>query len=212
MSIVTGLIKRYSPDFSIEISNWEILEQGIHALSGPSGSGKSSVFRILLGLEICKSLHWKWGPEDLASLSPGDRRIGVVTQSYDLFPHLTAKQNIFFASEARKIEKNLAQERYGLLKDKLSLAVFESREAKLLSGGEKQRVALARALMSFPRLLLLDEPFSALDSELKVEARSLLKQIVQETKIPALFITHDPEDIKVLADKVSYISKGRLKA
>lgn len=212
MSIVTGLIKRYSSDFSVEIPQWEILEEGIHALSGPSGSGKSSVFRILLGLEPCPSLQWQWGVEDLSTFSPGERRIGVVTQTYDLFPHLTSRQNILFASEARKVEKRPAEERYRLLKNKLSLEAFENRPAKLLSGGEKQRVALARALMSFPRILLLDEPFSALDSELKIEARSLLKQIVMETKIPALFITHDPEDLRVLADKVSYIQEGRLKS
>lgn len=210
MSTVTGLKKKYTPDFSLDISHWEISDKGIHILSGPSGSGKSSVFRILLGLESCPSLIWKWADEDLASLSPGERRIGLVTQSYDLFPHLTARQNIFFASEARGIARSISESRYEMLQAKLDLIKFENRKAEVLSGGEKQRVALSRALMSFPRILFLDEPFSALDADLKSEARGLLRKIVDETRTPALMVTHDSEDIRELADRVSWISKGRL--
>jgi ABC-type Fe3+/spermidine/putrescine transport system ATPase subunit len=210
VSIVTGLRKSYSPEFSLDIPNWEISESGVHVLWGPSGSGKTSIFRILLGLEECSSLSWVWAGENLASFPPRDRRIGWVTQSYDLFPHLSAQQNIYFASEARKIPCSQADERYQFLREKLNMSSFEKRSAELLSGGEKQRVAFARALMSFPKIIFLDEPFSALDTELKKEARAVLKDIIQATKIPALLITHDEEDVKALADQVTTIESGKI--
>lgn len=209
MSVVEHLKKTYD-DFSIDIPRWEILEKGTHVLWGASGSGKTSVLRILLGLESCPSLLWKWGSQDLAQLSMKDRRIGAVFQTLDLFPHLSAKQNIYFPVQAREIPEDQACERFEKLKTILELDSFLHRRAELLSGGEKQRVALARALMSFPRILFLDEPFSALDQRLKADARKLVKDILRETNTPALLITHDPLDVEFLADQVSEIKQGKL--
>lgn len=209
MSVVEHLQKKYE-DFEIHIPRWEILDEGVTALWGPSGSGKTSVFRILLGLEECPGLIWKWRDEDLAQVPTPAKKIGVVFQTLDLFPHLTAKQNIFFPVKARKISLDLANERFDRIERVLQLKNFLNRRAELLSGGEKQRVALARALMSFPRILFLDEPFSALDEALKNEARELLRQILHETKTPALLITHDERDLKILANKISKIDRGRI--
>ena len=153
---------------------------------------------------------WKWGDEDIAKLPMRERRLGAVFQTLDLFPHLSAKQNIFFAAQARKIDGNLAQKRFEKMVEILRMSSFLERKSELLSGGEKQRVALARALMSFPRMLLLDEPFSALDSGLRLEARKLVKDLIQETQIPVLLVTHDQEDVNYLADQVSQIRDGKL--
>lgn len=209
MSVVESLNKKYE-EFEIRIPRWEIPDQGITALWGPSGSGKTSVFRILLGLEKCPGLKWQWGAEDLARLPVSERRLGVVFQTLDLFPHLTAEENIFFAAKARKVPTDLARERFARLNEVLKLASFLGRRADLLSGGEKQRVALARALMSFPRMLLLDEPFSALDEALKIEARNILKAILEETRTPALLITHDSRDLDILAQKVTRLERGQI--
>jgi sulfate transport system ATP-binding protein/putative spermidine/putrescine transport system ATP-binding protein len=208
MSVVEHLNKKYE-GFEIRIPRWEIPDQGVTALWGPSGSGKTSVFRILLGLENCSSLKWMWGSEDLAQKTVGERHLGVVFQTLDLFPHMTAEQNISFAVKARKISHEKATERMTLLKSVLRLDSFLNRRAELLSGGEKQRVALARALMSFPRMLLLDEPFSALDESLKIDARNLLKKLLEETKTPALLITHDSRDLEALANKITRIESGQ---
>jgi ABC-type sulfate/molybdate transport systems ATPase subunit len=209
MSVVEHLNKKFE-GFEIQIPRWEILDQGVTALWGPSGSGKTSVFRILLGLESCPSFQWMWGAEDLAKVPTPQRNLGVVFQTLDLFPHLTAEQNIFFPVKARKISASLAEQRFGQLNQVLRLDRFLDRKAELLSGGERQRVALARALMSFPRMLLLDEPFSALDESLRADARAFLKTLLLETKVPALLITHDQRDIDFLANQVSRIENGQL--
>ncbi len=209
MSVVEHLNKKYD-GFEIQIPRWEILDQGVTALWGPSGSGKTSVFRVLLGLESCPGLKWSWGAEDLAQLPTPKRNLGVVFQTLDLFPHLTAQQNIYFPVKARGIAADLAEKRFGKLNDVLKLKSFLNRKAELLSGGEKQRVALARALMSFPRMLFLDEPFSALDESLRGDARKLVKLLLQETQTPAVLITHDERDLEALAQKVTKIEKGRI--
>lgn len=209
MSVVENLNKKYD-GFEIRIPRWEILDQGVTALWGASGSGKTSVFRILLGLESCPGLQWKWGDVDLAKLPTPKKHLGVVFQNLDLFPHMSAEENILFPVKARDIPLQKAGDRFRKLTQVLQLNSFMDRRAELLSGGEKQRVAIARALMSFPRMLLLDEPFSALDEALKKEARQFLKQLLQETQTPSLLITHDERDLEFLADKVTKIDRGQI--
>ena len=209
MSLVKNLIRKYD-DFLIEIPEWEILDEGVTVLMGPSGSGKTSVFRILLGLEECPGLVWDFKGIDLAQLKTPERRLGVVFQTLDLFPHMSARENILFAAKARKISEIKVEIRMTQLVEELQMEKFIHRKADVLSGGEKQRVAIARAIMGEPRLLLLDEPFSALDQELREEGRKLLKTVIATEKIPTLLVTHDPRDVEVLANKVTKISEGRL--
>jgi len=204
---VQNLIKEYS-DFKINIPEWQIADHGITALWGPSGAGKTTCFRILLGLESCPGLNWKFHDTDLAQLSVPERRLGVVFQTLELFPHMSAKENILFAGQARKI-KGLENKTQQLL-ERLKLEECAQRQARVLSGGEKQRVALARALVGEPRFLFLDESFSSLDSDLRTEARKLVKEVIGEAQIPTLLITHDKEDIDVLANTVVRIDKGHL--
>ncbi len=212
MSWVRNLHRDFG-DFHIHIPEWEIADQGITALVGPSGSGKTTVFRVLLGLEPCPELSWEFQGEDLAKLPPPQRRLGVVFQSLELFPHMSAEENIFFAAEARGIPRKRAVQNFLELKDLLQLTPFLARRASVLSGGERQRVALARALMGEPRFLFLDEPFSSLDQDLKKEARNLLMKLMESRPTPTLLITHDPEDLQSLPlQGVKKLGGGSLKS
>lgn len=209
MSTVEGLIRDFD-DFKVDIPKWEILDSGVTALSGPSGSGKTTVLRMLIGLIPCPTLKWKLGGEDLAQLPIAERRLGVVFQTLELFPHMTGRENIFFAARARKIEEKESAADFKNLIHDLRLETCVDRSVQLLSGGERQRVALARALIGQPRVLLLDEPFSSLDIQMREEARVLIKAVIQKRKIPTVLITHDARDLEVLADRVDQIRDGKL--
>jgi sulfate transport system ATP-binding protein/putative spermidine/putrescine transport system ATP-binding protein len=210
MSLVEDLSKKYK-SFDLQIPRWEIPDQGITALWGPSGSGKTTVFRILLGLESCPGMKWVYRGKDLAALDIQDRKIGVVFQTYELFPHMTAQENILFAAQVRKIDMAKAESKLHEYAARLNLNSCLNTNAARLSGGEKQRVALARALMSEPQFLFLDEPFSALDEDLRDEARALVKKVVEDSQIPTLLVTHDIRDLKALnAARITKIQNGKL--
>lgn len=209
MGLVQNLVRDYT-DFKIEIPKWEIADEGITALWGPSGSGKTSIFRLLIGLEECPGLIWNFKGENLAIQPVPKRKLGVVFQNYELFPHLSAEENIKFAAEARGIPKNETEKNLTELIEQLQLQSCRNRPAHLLSGGEKQRVALARALIGQPRFLFLDEPFSAIDEDLREEARRLVKRVIENRKIPTLLITHDKRDVSFLAHQMVEIRDGRI--
>ncbi len=214
MSWVRNL-KRSFADFSVEIPEWEILDRGVTALLGASGSGKTTLLRILLGLEsVDRSSDWSWdfAGVDLAGFGGPERRIGVVFQSYELFPHMTARENILFAAESRKRPKSESLAHLGSLCEMLSLERCIDSPASVLSGGEKSRVALARAVIGRPRILFLDEPFSALDPDLRVQARSLVSSVLEAEKIPAVLITHDLEDLRPFSGKISEMKHGKIVA
>lgn len=209
MSLVENLYHDFG-DFRIEIPHWEIPDRGITVLWGPSGSGKTSVFRLLIGLEKAHRLKWTFEGVDLAKLPVPDRRLGVVFQSLELFPHMSAEENILFAAKSRGLPASDAKESLKHWAARLKMESFLGRLASVLSGGERQRVALARALMGRPRILLLDEPFSALDEELRQESRDLLKSVLAESGVPVLLVTHDRRDVELLANQVTRIENGRL--
>jgi len=209
LSYIKNLIRDYV-DFKIDIPEWEISDQGITALWGPSGAGKTSVFRLLIGLEPCPNLVWIFQGQDLAKLSVPERNLGVVFQNFELFPHLTAAENIQFAMHARRVDTVEQKKVLARLESILQLTTFMDRKAQLLSGGEQQRVALARALAGRPRFLFLDEPFSALDTELRSEARKLVHTVIEECSVPTLMITHDLEDVTKLGAHLVKIKNGQL--
>lgn len=208
MSLIQNLNHSFGT-FEINIPSWEIQDSGIHVLWGPSGSGKSSVLRLLLGLEPC-DYHWSIQGVDIGPLPPSEKRLGVVFQTYDLFPHLTAEENILFAAKARNIDPTKLSSKLENYKNKLKLFEFWNRKAKFLSGGEQQRIALVRALIGEPRALLLDEPFSALDEDLRKESRILVKDLILAENIPTILITHDPADVEYLGDHVTQLRNGRI--
>lgn len=209
MSFVENLQRDYG-DFKLDIPRWEILDEGVTVLSGPSGSGKTSVFRTLLGLEVCPSMKWIFQGVELHKLKTPDRKLGVVFQSLDLFPHMNGEQNILFAARARQIPEVRMTSRLNELVEALQMESFIHRPVSVISGGEKQRVAIARALIGEPRVLLLDEPFSALDEDLREESRKLVKRVIEKEKIPTVLVTHDSRDVDVLANKVSLIRNGQI--
>jgi len=209
MSVVKNILNTQG-DFVLEIPHWEIADQGVTALVGPSGSGKTTLLRVLLGLESGGAYSWDFQGDNLAELSPGRRRLGVVFQNYQLFPHLTARENVFFAAEARRLDSRKALNLWQHLADSLNLEQFALRRPAQLSGGEQQRVALARALMSQPRMLLLDEPFSAMDIQLREDSRLLVAKVLEQSKIPALLITHDDQDLSAFRPVVTKLRAGRL--
>ena len=148
MSLIENLTRDYG-DFKIEIPNWELADKGITVLWGPSGAGKTSVFRLLIGLEPCPRLKWNFQGMNLAEVPITKRRLGVVFQNYELFPHMSAKENILFAAEARNIENS--EEKLKDLVNSLQLQDCINTKSSKLSGGEQQRTALARALIGEPR-------------------------------------------------------------
>lgn len=203
MSKVSGVNLKLG-QFHLNVPDFEILDHGITLISGPSGSGKTTLFRILIGLQECKGFQWIMNGTNLADLSVANRRLGVLFQGSDLFPNMTALKNIELAAKSRGLDEAIYKNKLQELIQKLNLSPCIHTKSNLLSGGEAQRVALARALIGQPRLLLLDEPFSALDEELKQSARDLLKKIILDQQIPCLLISHDPRD-KELSDKIIYL-------
>lgn len=209
MSLVEDLFHDYG-DFRIDIPRWEIADRGVTVLWGASGSGKTSVFRLLIGLEKPARLKWTFDGVDMAKIPVPKRRLGVVFQTLDLFPHMTAEENILFAARSRRISDSDARARLAHYTKSLRMESFLGRKASVLSGGERQRAALARALVGRPRILLLDEPFAALDEELRGESRRLIRGLIDEEKIPALLITHDKNDVDAMADNVTRIAHGKI--
>ena len=209
MSLIKNLFYRVG-DFQLDIPEWSFSDQGVIALTGASGSGKTTVLKILCGLLPCPDFFWSFQGENLASFSPPERRLGVCFQDLRLFPHFTAKQNILFAIKARGLNfidrKQNFEEIIDFLELKKSLNLF----VEDLSGGEKQRVALARALIVQPRFLFLDEPFSYLDESTRKKARHLSIEIVKKYSVPLLLVSHDRADIKNLADEEFYLEKGKI--
>lgn len=207
MSLVKDL-KHQVGEFKIAIPNWEWPDQGVTALIGPSGCGKTTLFRILLGLEPQAQYSWIFQNKEMKGLSPQKRQFAVVFQSYDLFPHLNAIENIHFAMKCRNLP--LQSHRLHQVIEVLQMNKFINQSVQNLSGGEKQRVALARALVSEPKMLFLDEPFSALDADLRNESRRLVRQIIHDLQIPTMLITHDQADVQAMADRHFKMSHGEL--
>ncbi|MBC7421592.1 MAG: ABC transporter ATP-binding protein [Bdellovibrio sp.] len=208
MSLIKNLQLKFD-DFLLDIPELSIPEKGVTAFWGHSGSGKTTFFKSLIGIHKPKNWSWDFSGVKLSDLPLNERRLGVVFQSFELFPHLTAEENIRIVAEAR-YKDHYPTELIESYKEKLGLNKCWNTQAQKLSGGEKQRVALMRALISKPRLLLLDEPFSALDPHLRSEARALVKNLIAQLDIPVYLITHDEADIQALAHHVVELKQGRV--
>jgi len=184
------------------------------ALLGPSGSGKTTLLRILGGLEFPTSGRVLFDGQDATGLTVQDRRAGFVFQHYALFRHMTVFENIAYGLRARKRRERPTEAEIGRrvnrLLDLIQLPEIGSRYPSQLSGGQRQRVALARALAIEPRMLLLDEPFGALDAKVRKELRQGLRDIHDTTGLTTIFVTHDQEEAMELADLVVVMSMGRI--
>jgi len=196
-------------DVSLEVQTGELL-----ALLGPSGSGKTTLLRIIAGLEVADAGQVFFSNEDVTEKSAYERKAGFVFQSYALFQHMSVFENIAFGLRVlpRKKRPNSAaiEKRVTELLGLIQLEGYEKRLPSQLSGGQRQRVALARALAIEPRVLLLDEPFGALDAKVRKDLRKWLRHFHDQTHLTSLFVTHDQDEAFELADRVVIFNEGRI--
>lgn len=207
---VENVSKHYGSFHAVDSVSLQIKTGSLVALLGPSGSGKSTLMRIIAGLETPSSGEvWIVG-ENATYKSVQDRHIGFVFQHYALFKHLTVRQNIGFALELRKIAKNRVKHRVEELLELVQLVGLGDRYPSQLSGGQRQRVALARALAVQPQILLLDEPFGALDAKVRKDLRMWLRHLHEDVNVTTVFVTHDQEEAMEVADEIVVMNKGRV--
>jgi len=210
------ITKSFGASKALDDVSLDVTSGGLMALLGPSGSGKTTLLRILAGLEFADpgSGAILFDGEDVAPLSVGQRRVGFVFQHYALFRHMTVFQNVAFGLSVRphgsrpktaEIKKRVTE-----LLERVQLAALADRFPAQLSGGQRQRVALARALAIEPRVLLLDEPFGALDAQVRTELRRWLVQVHDELQVTSVFVTHDQAEALEVADRVAVMNKGRI--
>lgn len=195
-------------DFHLTINKGEVV-----SILGESGSGKSTILRIIAGLELPSkgsiSINGNIVVSDSIFTLPENRGVGMVFQDYALFPHMNVEDNIKFG--LKKLSRKEKENRLVNMLELVHLEEYRKRYPHELSGGQQQRVAIARALAPKPSLLLLDEPFSNLDSHLKNSIREELKLILNKTGITSIFVTHDVEDAKIISDKVVVLKEGEIK-
>jgi len=190
--------------------SFEVGEGETVCLLGPSGSGKSTLLRIIAGLEEAEEGRVLWDGQDLAGVPAYRRNFGLMFQDYALFPHRNVAQNVAFGLRMQGIPRAEIDRRVREALHRVNLAGFAHRRVTDLSGGEQQRVALARALAPDPRLLMLDEPLGALDRTLREQLTEELRRILQETRIPAIYVTHDQEEAFALADRLVLLRDGQV--
>ena len=180
------------------------------ALLGPSGSGKTTLLRVIAGIEAPDRGRVRFGDTDVTNLPVQSRGVGFVFQDYALFDHMTVAENIAFGLSVRRAAPAQIEARVRDLLARVQLAGLASRYPKQLSGGQRQRVALARALAPDPRLLLLDEPFGALDARVRAELRGWLRRLHDELHLTSVFVTHDQEEALEVADQIVVMSNGKI--
>ncbi|MFN8499662.1 MAG: ATP-binding cassette domain-containing protein [Anaerolineae bacterium] len=208
--LLRDLVKRYRDQAVVDHVDLEIADGELFVLLGPSGSGKSTVLRMIAGLTSVTAGHIILHGRDVTDLSPQQRDIGFVFQNYSLFRHMSVADNIEFGLAVRKAPKAERARRRDELLDLVGLGGLGQRYPSQLSGGQQQRVAVARALASQPSVLLLDEPFGALDVQIRVQLRQSLKEVQRRLGITTILVTHDQEEAFELADRIGIIDRGRL--
>jgi sulfate transport system ATP-binding protein len=211
MSItVKNVSKRFGKFVALDNVSVEVPGGCLLALLGPSGSGKTTLLRIIAGLEVADSGSVLSHDEDVTQRSARDRNVGFVFQHYALFKHMTVFENVAFALRVRRWPNAKVAERVHELLRLIRLDGLEGRYPAQLSGGQRQRVALARSLAAQPRVLLLDEPFGALDAKVRLELRQWLRRLHDDLGVTSVFVTHDQEEAFEVADKVVVMQAGRI--
>jgi len=205
-----GVVKVYSGHRALDGISLKLEPGEFVALLGPSGCGKTTALRALAGLEAVDGGSIRIDGDDVSGLPTNKRDIGMVFQAYSLFPHMTVLENVEFGLRMRKVDKAERRVRAQEALDLVGLGERGERFAHQLSGGQQQRVALARALVTRPRVLLLDEPLSALDAKVRVQLREQIRRIQTELGITTLFVTHDQEEALAVADRVAVMREGRI--
>ena len=207
---VMSLTKRFGDFTALDDVSLEIGDGSLTALLGPSGSGKTTLLRIIAGLDVPDSGVVCLGDRDVTRVPPQDRGIGFVFQHYAPFKHMTVWDNVAFGLTIRHQPRELIRRTVGDLLSLVQIAHLADRFPAQLSGGQRQRMALARALAIQPAVLLLDEPFGALDARVRKELRSWLRRLHDETHVTTVFVTHDQEEAMDVADHIVVMDDGRI--
>ncbi|MDR0846870.1 MAG: ABC transporter ATP-binding protein [Lactobacillales bacterium] len=187
------------------------IEQGkFYTLLGPSGCGKTTILRLIAGFEKLTSGDIVFEGADITQINAEKRNVNTVFQDYALFPHLNVYENVAFGLKLKKVAKNIIDEKVSKILKLVRLEGFERRHIDEMSGGQKQRVAIARALINEPKILLLDEPLSALDLKLRTDMQYELRELQQELGITFIFVTHDQEEALAMSDWIYVINEGEV--
>jgi len=208
--VVENVSKQFGSFQAVEQINLEIQSGSLVALLGPSGSGKSTLLRLIAGLELPDTGKIILTGKDATNQSVQERNIGFVFQHYALFKHLTVRKNIAFGLEIRKAPKKKIEGKVEQLLELVQLSGLGDRYPSQLSGGQRQRVALARALAVEPNVLLLDEPFGALDAKVRKDLRAWLRRLHDEVHVTTVFVTHDQEEAMEVSDEIVVMNKGKV--
>ncbi len=208
--VVENVSKRFGSFCAVDQVSLEIKTGSLVALLGPSGSGKSTLLRLISGLELPDTGRILLTGKDATYASVQDRNIGFVFQHYALFKHMTVRKNIAFGLELQKVPKDKVKKRVEELLDLVQLNGLGDRYPSQLSGGQRQRVALARALAVEPKVLLLDEPFGALDAKVRKDLRAWLRRLHDEVHVTTVFVTHDQEEAMEVSDEIVVMNQGRV--
>lgn len=207
---IQNAVKRYGnatilPNLSVDIKNGELF-----TLLGPSGCGKTTLLRMIAGFNSIEGGQFFFDNRLINEIDPGKRNIGMVFQNYAIFPHLSVRKNVAFGLKNRKLpKKTVRQETEEFLK-LVKIEEYADRMPDRLSGGQQQRVALARALVIRPDVLLMDEPLSNLDAKLRVEMRTVIKNIQRNVGITTVYVTHDQEEAMAISDRIAVMNKGEI--
>jgi sulfate transport system ATP-binding protein len=207
---VSNVTKQFGDFYALKDVSVEIPSGSLTALLGPSGGGKSTLLRVIAGLEQPDSGTVEISGQDLTTTPPQNRNVGFVFQHYAAFKHLTVARNVAFGLEIRKRPKAEVNKRVRELLELVHLENFADRYPAQLSGGQRQRMALARALAVEPRVLLLDEPFGALDAQVRKELRTWLRRLHDEVHVTTVFVTHDQEEAMDVADRIFVMAGGQV--
>ncbi len=211
MSIVAENVTKHFGDFvALDDVSIEVPDGGLTALLGPSGSGKSTLLRVIAGLEQPDAGRVLISGEDHTRVRVQDRNVGFVFQHYAAFKHMTVYDNIAFGLKIRGEGSGVIRERVKQLIELVHLRGFEHRYPNQLSGGQRQRMALARALAVEPKVMLLDEPFGALDAKVRQELRTWLRRLHDEVHVTTIFVTHDQEEAMEVAEQIVVMNDGRI--
>ncbi|MBT3141008.1 spermidine/putrescine ABC transporter ATP-binding protein [Phaeobacter gallaeciensis] len=207
---VKNVTKKFGNFTALDDVSMEFPDGGFFALLGPSGSGKTTLLRTIAGFLFADSGSIHIGNKSVDLIPVEKREIGMMFQNYALFPNMTIADNVGFGLRVRKVSSDEERRRIGEALELVQLSTLGDRKPHQLSGGQRQRVALARAIVTNPRVLLLDEPLSALDKSLRVDMQVELKRIQHEIGITTIFVTHDQEEALTLSDKIGILREGRM--
>lgn len=206
--ILKNVTKIYDKKVVINNVDLEIKDKEFVVLVGASGCGKSTILRMIAGLEEITSGEILIGDKKVNDIPPKDRDIAFVFQSYALYPHMTVRENIAFGLKMRKVDKKIIEQKVQEAAEILDLTEYLDRKPKQLSGGQRQRVALGRAIVRNPKVFLMDEPLSNLDAKLRVQMRSEIKKLHEKLQTTFIYVTHDQTEALTMGDRIVVLDKG----